>query len=61
MFHVGFVSELVMGKDKERACLIVSALMGTAARVDKEDYPRSSKGTGLKECVVRHYLMSLCR
>jgi hypothetical protein len=47
MFHVGFVSELVMGKDKERACLIVSALMGTAAREDKEDYPRSSKGTGL--------------
>jgi hypothetical protein len=37
----------------------VSALMGTAARVDN-DYPRSSKGTGL-ECVVRHYLMSLCR
>jgi hypothetical protein len=37
----------------------VTAFMGTAARIDN-DYPRSSKGTVL-ECVVCHYLMSLCR
>jgi drug/metabolite transporter (DMT)-like permease len=39
--------------------LVGHILMGTAARVDSH-YPRSSQGTGL-ECVVRHYLMSLCR
>jgi hypothetical protein len=36
-----------------------NTLMGTAAGIDNI-YPKSSQATGL-ECVVHHYLMSLCR